>query len=443
VRERRPFTNLCLLCAVSGCEVLAGLRGERQVAPLVGVAGEAPGEQSPGVGGTPCSTDADGCAGSQATSSVASQGGARHQQTAPGGASADGGTDVDSAGNGNTGGIAVLVAGGGAGGEAGFAEAGAAGSEPVGIPLASPSCAGTVPTECGPVNPCLTLQVKGGSFELGRNEDGTRADYFPTGSANEVPEHRVTVGGYWLDRYEVTVGRFRRFVDAYDGTPPSAGAGLGANQPASGWSPDWNHLLPPSAEALRARLVPANPSDNTVVATWTDAPGANECRPINDLDWALAFAFCIWDGGRLPTDAEWEFAAAGGDQERRFPWGSGPPDGRAVFGCSFAGTLSCTTNDLPRIGSMSPAGDGRFGHVDLAGSVSEPTRDAYDPNFYSIPQAAGSNVVNLGFYGSYPDIPLRGGGYDSTATDLRGVVRKNSVIVNWSSQVGVRCARDQ
>jgi formylglycine-generating enzyme required for sulfatase activity len=337
----------------------------------------------------------------------------------------------------------VTVAGGGQGGEAGFAEAGAAGSETVGTPLASPSCAGIVPTECGPVDPCLTLQVKGGSFELGRNEDGTRADDFPTGSANEVPEHRVTVGGYWLDKYEVTVGRFRRFVDAYDGTLPGGGAGLGANQPGSGWSTDWNHLLPASAEALRARLAVADPDDNTVVATWTDSPSANECRPINGLDWALAFAFCIWDGGRLPTDAEWEFAAAGGDEERLFPWGSAPPGRRAVSGCSFAGTASCTASDLPRIGSTSPAGDGRFGHVDLAGSVSEPTRDAYDPNFYSVPQAAGSNVVNLGFYGAYPDITLRGGAYDSTAENLRGVVRRNWVIVNPSPELGVRCARDK
>jgi hypothetical protein len=75
--------------------------------------------------------------------------------------------------------------------------------------------------------------------------------------------------------------------------------------------------------------------------------------------------------------------------------------------------------------------------------VSEPTRDAYDPNYYSLPQASGTNVVNLGFYGPYPDITLRGGGYDSTASDLRGVVRRNLVIDSSSSQLGVRCARDQ
>jgi sulfatase modifying factor 1 len=366
-----------------------------------------------------------------------------HQQTARGGASGESASNLGGGGSGNTAGVAVTVVEAGQGGEAGFADAGAAGSEPMGTALASPSCAGTIPSDCGAINPCLTLQVKGGSFESGRNEDGTRADYFPTGSANEVPEHPVTVRGYWLDKYEVTVGRFRRFVDAYDGTPPGAGAGLGVNQPGSGWSTDWDPLLPASAVALRARLVAANPNDNTVVATWTDAPGANECRPINDLDWALALAFCIWDGGRLPTDAEWEFAAAGGDQERLFPWGAAPPDRRAVFGCSFAGTLSCTTDDLPRIGSTSPAGDGRFGHADLAGSVSEPTRDAYDANFYSLPQASGTDVVNLGFYGSYPDITLRGGGYDSTATDLRGVVRQTSVIIDSSARLGVRCARDK
>ncbi|MES1205100.1 MAG: SUMF1/EgtB/PvdO family nonheme iron enzyme, partial [Pseudomonadota bacterium] len=114
--------------------------------------------------------------------------------------------------------------------------------------------------------------------------------------------------------------------------------------------------------------------------TWTDKSGPGDARPISCVTWYEAFAFCAWEGSRLPTEAEWEFAAAGGAEQRPYPWGSEPPTPEhAVYGCAFDGDpSSCTEGDLPVVGSLA-RGAGRWGHLDLAGSLWEWTLDVYGP----------------------------------------------------------------
>lgn len=330
------------------------------------------------------------------------------------------------------------------GGSSATCEAGAS-VEDDGEPLTTPSCAGLVPIGCEREQPCHTIHVPGGTFRMGRSAASTDPDFFPTGNDNEAPEHVVTVSAYWLDKYEVTVGRFRRFVEAYDGVPPAPNAGAHPKILESGWHSEWNQSLPTSARDLRAYLWRADLTDNEDMVTWTDSPGPNECKPINAISWYLAFAFCIWDGGRLPSEAEWEYAAAGGDEERLFPWGDAPPDGRAVFTCSFSGGLTCTAGDLPHVGSMCPSWSGRFHHADLAGSLAEMTRDDYNPKFYSLEQALGSNVMNLGYTGTTSASARRGGSYDSPGDRLRGTARDDGGMLRGerSIRLGVRCARDR
>src|SRR5262249_30558262 len=128
----------------------------------------------------------------------------------------------------------------------------------------------------------------------------------------------ATLRDFRLDRYEVTVGRFRRFIaaqGAFSNSPPTAGAGAQPWIANSGWDPSWAANLMPGGPALISVL-----TCDLAYQTWTDLPGPNESKPINCVTWYEAMAFCAWDGGFLPTEAEWNYAAAGGSEQRAYPW---------------------------------------------------------------------------------------------------------------------------
>jgi formylglycine-generating enzyme required for sulfatase activity len=208
-----------------------------------------------------------------------------------------------------------------------------------------------------------------------------------------------------MDKYEVTVGRFRAFVNAGMGTqssPPPVGAGAHALISGTGWDPTWNSSLLADTFALRAALL-CNPS----VPVWTDTVGANENFPMNCLDWFEAFAFCAWDGGRLATEAEWNYAAAGGNDQRQYPWGTTTPSlSLAVLSCSVDGVFGCSLADLLPVGSK-PAGNGKWGQSDLGGSITEWVFDWDSPyvnpclNCVTTKVSAGRSVRG----GSFADAP--------------------------------------
>ena len=142
------------------------------------------------------------------------------------------------------------------------------------------------------------------------------------------------------------------------------------------------------------------------LATWSDTPAAGESRPINCVDWYQSFAFCIWDGGRLPTEAENNFASAGGAEQRVYPWSQPPSstvidDTYAVYGCTTRDG-GCTAADPPSVGSRSPKGDGRWGHSDLSGSVNDWIFDESGPypspcvDCANLPPASGGRRVKRG-----------------------------------------------
>ncbi|MBK7395516.1 MAG: SUMF1/EgtB/PvdO family nonheme iron enzyme [Myxococcales bacterium] len=125
-----------------------------------------------------------------------------------------------------------------------------------------------------------------------------------------------------MDVFEVTNGRFRAFLDALPGSRPKVGDGAHPKVAGSGWQASWDKFLKARKEI---ELGMAAGGLDGKFLTWTGVPGSNEFMPVGGLSWYEAFAFCAWDGGRLPTDAEWNYVAVGGS-EQQVSLGQEPPD---------------------------------------------------------------------------------------------------------------------
>ncbi len=282
-----------------------------------------------------------------------------------------------------------------------------------------PSCGnGEFIESCGPgsnENCCAARTVPGGSFY--RSYDGV------TYTDKSYP---ATVGTYLLDVYEVTVSRFRAFVSAYDGGMPAPKSGRNPNNPDdTGWDSTWNQYLAGDSGTLQSNLGCLN-------GTWTPETGPNESLPIVCLDWYTAFAFCIWDGGRLPTEAEWNYAAAGGNDQRVYPW--------SVL--SMDNDIQPGVNAIYEIGfSPAPAGSlvagkGKWGHQDLAGNAAEWVLDSYSGSY------AIGNCDNCGNPAPGTEHVLRGGDFLSINADSLTASARDSSGEVFISTSGARCARD-
>jgi cysteine-rich repeat protein len=273
---------------------------------------------------------------------------------------------------------------------------------------------------------CAAEEVTGGDFTMGSSTEGTIATFA-------------------LDKYEVTVGRFRRFVAEYTGHPAN-GAGAHPLIADSGWqSPAWDNFIAANSATLETDV-----KCNSTFQVWS-VTGENDYLPMNCVSWAQAFAFCAWDGGRLPTEAEWEYAAKGGEDNRAYPWGDTPvpPDSTAEihtaqtvsyanYGCYGNGDSGiyndldkCQIADILRVGSK-PLGVGKYGQLDLGGSVMEWLLDFDAP----LPSSC-DNCANLS--GSFHGI--RGGSWHDYGVSM-GSAARNSANSIGTYNTGVRCARD-
>lgn len=286
-----------------------------------------------------------------------------------------------------------------------------------------------------PVSCCSDKVVTGGAFEMGRGEGGS--DSYTIGSPNEAPEHAATITTFSFDTFEVTVGRFRSFVEAYETvTPPAPGAGRHPLIADSGWQSEWNASLPPT----RAQLVTSLGCSGGITF-WTAEAGEHELKPMSCVSWYEAFAFCVWDGGRLPTEGEAEYAAAGGSQDRLYPWGADAPDAsQCVFNCVADGSAAgdCAFGDILDVGSR-PAGKGRYGHHDLGGSMREWALDWYSPSWYDT-FGPCDDCANLDD-SSATARSARNGSWRGDGGQQRAAFRSGLSPSDRADHVGFRCAR--
>lgn len=236
------------------------------------------------------------------------------------------------------------------------------------------------------------LEIPGGTFDMGCTADNGMCD------PENQPAHSVTVSPYWIEATEVTVAAYKQCVDAGGCTEP------GLVAPCSYSSP----------------IAPQH--------------------PINCVTWQQATDYCTWKGRRLPTEAEWEFAARA-DSGRTYPWGSA--EASCVFAHMFQmtseqSTYGCDTNDTAQVGSY-PDGASPYGGLDMAGNVEEWVADWFSSTWYAESPADDPTGPAEGTQRS-----VRGGDfYDASPFNLRTVERARANPDIGAPERGFRCAADQ
>jgi formylglycine-generating enzyme required for sulfatase activity len=235
--------------------------------------------------------------------------------------------------------------------------------------------------------PPAMVWIPGGTFLMGTNDK----ESFPS----ERPAHLVQVEGFWMDEYDVTDAEFAKFVQA-TGYPTTAERPVNWEElkeelPPGTPKPDDGALAPGSLVFIpTSGPVPLN----DLSAWWRWVPGANwrhpegpgssiqgrENHPVVQVSWYDAVAYAQWAGKRLPTEAEWEFAARGGLESKRYVWGDDFKPGRRYMANTWQGVFPVRDSGEDGFVGTSPVGSypaNGYGLYDMAGNVWQWCSDWY------------------------------------------------------------------
>ncbi|MBL8816177.1 MAG: formylglycine-generating enzyme family protein [Planctomyces sp.] len=309
-----------------------------------------------------------------------------------------------------------------------------------------------------PAPPQGMVWIPGGTFVMGANGE--------TRQKNETPSHTVRVDGFFMDETEVTNAQFRAFVEATKYVTT-------AERPI-----DWEELkkqLPPGipeppADRLQPGALVFTPPESAVPYddmtrwwTWTigacwkhpEGPGSDlsnrDDHPVVHVSWDDATAYAKWAGKRLPTEAEWEFAARGGLDRKRFPWGDEPPlDDRNLKANIWQGefphrnTKADGWDRTAPVKSFEPNG---YGLYEVGGNVWEWCSDWYRADAYVGRTGETLNPAGPDSFWD-PNEPLvpkrvtRGGSFLCHVTyceSYRPAARRGTGVDTGMSHIGFRC----
>jgi formylglycine-generating enzyme required for sulfatase activity len=302
------------------------------------------------------------------------------------------------------------------------------------------------------------IWIEGGTFSMGANDGEGRKD--------EYPSHKVEVDGFWIDETEVTNSQFAAFVKA-------TGYITVAER-----KPDWNELkkqLPPGTPKPAEELLvaasltfkqPGQPVPlNNASQWWEWTPGASwkhpqgpasdikgkENHPVTQVAWQDATAYAKWAGKRLPTEAEWEFAARGGLKDQKYPWGNEAVEAGRPKANTWQGQFPVLDKKWDGFGSTSPVRSfepNGYGLYDMAGNVWEWTSDWYAEDYYQTLEgktASNPKGPAESFDPNEPTVPkkvIRGGSFmchDSYCKGYRVTSKMKSSSDSGLENTGFRC----
>jgi formylglycine-generating enzyme required for sulfatase activity len=289
--------------------------------------------------------------------------------------------------------------------------------DPITLPPPAPASASASGSAAAPPLACPVgmVEIPGGTFFMG-SDDKTAFDF-------EKPAHKVQLSRYCIDKQEVSLKKFMQCAESKRCKPP-------------GTENVWEGI---TGKEKRAFDQLCNASD----------AAARGKHPANCVDWAQARDYCVAQGKRLPTEAEWEFAARGSDG-RTYPWGEDAPSALRLNACGkecvaflrplgFLEQKSMYAEDdgwpgTAPVGSF-PKGASPFGVEDMVGNVWEWVSDLYAP--YS----SAAQVDPQGD-ASGTDRVIRGGGWNGeVASWVRPTFRYHDTPSKRSHGIGFRCAK--